>query len=73
MDLDLEVKIAIYRYFAETGGRPSVEEIGHRVGASVPEVTEAYRYLRDSRVAKLLVHAEIGRCCNQAFSHPTRD
>jgi hypothetical protein len=53
MDFDLEVKIAIYSYFAETGGRPSVEEISHRLDASAPEVTEANRRLRDLRVLVL--------------------
>src|SRR5215469_1845487 len=53
MDLDLEVKTAVYRYFAETGRRPSPDEITHRVGASVSEVTEAYRRLRGSRVLVL--------------------
>src|SRR5215469_10824710 len=53
MDLDLEVKLGIYRYFAETGRRPSLEEIAERVGASSYEVTEAYRRLRTSRVLLL--------------------
>jgi hypothetical protein len=53
MDLDLQVKIAIYGYFAETGGRPSLHEIAQRVGASSREVTEAYGRLRLSRVLVL--------------------
>jgi hypothetical protein len=50
MDIDLAVKLAIYRYFAETGNRPSPSEIGQRVGAAADEVAEAYRRLRDQRV-----------------------
>jgi len=53
MDLDLEVKLAIYRHFAETGRRPSVEDVGRRLGASADEVSEAYRRLRSSRVLVL--------------------
>jgi hypothetical protein len=53
MDLDLEAKIAIYRYFAEFGERPTLDEIVRRVGASSREVTEAYRRLRASRVLLL--------------------
>ena len=53
MDLDLQVKIATYRYFAETGGRPSLDEISHRVNASPREVTESYRRLQGSRVLVL--------------------
>jgi hypothetical protein len=49
VDLDLEVKLATYRYFAETGGRPSVDEIANRVGASPGEVAESYPRLRGSR------------------------
>jgi hypothetical protein len=51
--LDLEVKLAIYRYFAETGGRPSVDEIADRAGASPGEVAESYQRLRGSRVLML--------------------
>jgi len=53
MDLDLEVKLAIYRSFAETGRRPSHDEIALRVRASEKEVAEAYRRLRSSRVLLL--------------------
>jgi len=53
MDLDLEVKLAIYCYFAETGRPPSLDEIAHRVGASSHEVAEAYGHLRASRVLLL--------------------
>ena len=53
MDFDLAVKLAIYRYFAETGGRPSVDEIAHRVSAPAGEVAESYRRLRGSRVLVL--------------------
>jgi len=56
VDLDLEIKMAIYRHFAETGERPSVDEIARRVGVSTEDVSEAYRRLRVARV--LLLEAD---------------
>ena len=53
MDLDLEVKLAIYRHFAETARRPSPEEVAERVAAPVGEVLDAYRRLRAQRVLVL--------------------
>ena len=53
MDLDLEVKLAIYRHFAETARRPSPEDIAERVAAPVSEVLDAYRRLRTQRVLVL--------------------
>ncbi len=53
MDLDLEVKLAIYRHFAETARRPSPEEIAERVAAPVSEVLDAYQRLRAQRVLVL--------------------
>jgi hypothetical protein len=53
MDFDLQVKIAIYRYFAETGGRPSPEQISRRVDASAAQVAESYRRLCAARVLVL--------------------
>src|SRR5262245_48707342 len=56
MDRDLQVKLAVYGHFAETGRRPSPDEIGARVGIPVPEVRDAYRHLRARRV--LLLEAD---------------
>lgn len=53
MDFDLEVKLSIYRFFAETGGRPSPEQVAERAGARPGEVLEAYRRLRAQRVLVL--------------------
>ena len=53
MDFDLQVKMAIYRYFAETGGRPSPEEISRRVDAPAAQVAESYLRLRAARVLVL--------------------
>jgi alkylmercury lyase-like protein len=50
MDLDLQVKLAIYRRFATTGHRPEAAQIAREVGADVPTVLGAFRRLRAERV-----------------------
>jgi Alkylmercury lyase len=53
MDFDLEVKLAVYRHFAQEARRPTPEEVAARVEADVPAVLEAYRRLRAQRVLVL--------------------
>jgi hypothetical protein len=53
MSLDVEVKLAIYRHFAETGAAPRCEEIAERVGLTIGEATQAYQRLRTQRVLAL--------------------
>jgi len=53
MDLDLDVKLAVYLHFAETARRPSPEEVAGRVGVEVPAVLVAYQRLRAQRVLVL--------------------
>jgi hypothetical protein len=53
MDFDLEVKLAVYRHFAETARRPSPEDVAEVVRASAAEVIEAYSRLRSQRVLVL--------------------
>jgi hypothetical protein len=53
MDFDLEVKLAVYRHFAETATRPSPEDVGEVVRASAAEVIGAYSRLRSQRVLVL--------------------
>jgi Alkylmercury lyase len=53
MDLDLDVKLAIYHHFAETARRPSPKEIADRVGVDVTAALEAYQRLRAQRVLVL--------------------
>jgi len=57
MDLDLDVKLSIYRHFAATGARPSAEQIAARVNADVCDVLQAYRRLQ---AARLLVLEDYG-------------
>lgn len=53
MDFDTQIKLAIYRHFAETGRRPSPEDVAEQVGADVGNVLEAYPRLRAQRVLAL--------------------
>src|SRR5262245_40404285 len=53
MSLDTKIKVAIYRYFAESGQRPSLQVIADRVGGDVSSVREAFRRLRAERVLVL--------------------
>ena len=53
MSFELEVKLAVYRHFAETGVRPSCEHLAERVRVPVGEVAQAYQRLRGQRVLVL--------------------
>jgi hypothetical protein len=53
MSLDTQTKLAIYRHFAETGQRPSLQVVAERVRADVSSVREAYVRLRAQRVLVL--------------------
>ncbi len=53
MEFDTQVKLAIYHHFAETGRRPSPDDIASSVDADVDQVLDAYRNLRAERVLVL--------------------
>ena len=53
MDPDTQVKMAIYRHFAETGRRPSPVEVAELVGSDIGTVLDAYARLRAQRVLAL--------------------
>ena len=53
MDFDVQVKLALYRHFAETGHRPSPEDVAGRVGSDVNRVLGAYLRLRAQRLLVL--------------------
>ena len=53
MEFDIQVKLAVYRHFAETGRRPSPREVVERVGSDVKSVLDTYRRLRAQRVLVL--------------------
>jgi hypothetical protein len=53
MSFDTQTKLAIYRHFAETGQRPSLQVVAERVRSDVSSVREAYVRLRAQRVLVL--------------------
>ena len=53
MSLDTQTKLAIYRHFAETGQRPSLQVVAEHVGSDVRGVREAYVRLCAQRVLVL--------------------
>ncbi len=53
METDNQVKVAVYRHFAETGHRPSVSEVAKRSGRDTEQVLESYGRLRSQRVLVL--------------------
>jgi hypothetical protein len=53
MSFELDVKLAVYRYFAETGLSPSCDQIAERVGSPAGDVVQAYQRLRALRVLVL--------------------
>lgn len=61
--MDAEVKLAVYRHFADTGNRPAPEEVAERVGADTVGVIDSYERLRKLRV---LVVEDDGRSIRMA-------
>jgi hypothetical protein len=53
MDFDTQVKLAIYRHFAETGRGPLAAEVARLVGSDVKRVLDSYSRLRAQRVLAL--------------------
>ena len=74
MSFELEVKLAVYRHFAETGVDPSCDQVAEKVGIPAGEVVQAYQRLRVQRV---LVREDDGISVRMAppffrGSHPAR-
>ena len=63
MEFDVQVKLAVYGHFAETGKPPSAQKTAARIGADLEEVLDAYRRLRSQR---LLVLQENGASIRMA-------
>ena len=63
MEFDTQVKLAVYRYFAETGRSPSPKDVAQRVGSNVENVLDSYQGLRTQR---LLVLEEDGASIRMA-------
>jgi hypothetical protein len=52
-EFDIQVKLAIYKHFAETGQGPTPTEVAWRVNANVEEVLGVYKRLRIQRLLVL--------------------
>jgi len=63
MEFDIQVKLAVYSHFAETGHGPAPETIAERIDSDVENVLDAYRRLRAQR---LLVLEEDGSSIRMA-------
>src|SRR6201997_357622 len=72
MSLDRQTKLGIYRHFAETGQRPSLEAIAERVRSDVSSVREAYARLRTQRVLVLEPDGESIRMAPPFSGVPTQ-
>jgi hypothetical protein len=69
---DLDVKLAVYRHFAEHARRPGAESIARALGMSVPAVREAFARLRAQRVLVLEKDGESIRMAPPFSGVPTR-
>src|SRR3984893_476255 len=72
MSFDTQTKMAIYRHFAQTGQRPSLEVIADGVGSDVSRVREAYARLRAQRVLVLEADGESIRMAPPFSGVPTQ-
>jgi alkylmercury lyase-like protein len=50
MEFDIEVKLAVYRHFAETGHAPHVRTIAERLGVDEGAIRRSFGALRAARV-----------------------
>src|SRR5215813_12804845 len=72
MSLDTQTKLAIYRHFAETGQRPSLQDVAERVRADSGSIREVYTRLRQQRVLVLEPDGESIRMAPPFSGVPTQ-
>jgi len=72
MEFDVEVKLAVYRHFAETGRRPSLMETAERVGSDVDNVLDAYQRLMAQRLLVLEADGSSIRMASPFSGVPTQ-
>jgi hypothetical protein len=53
VDFDTQVKLCVYRHFADTGEAPAAVDVAGRLGCPAHAVVEAYARLRTQRVLLL--------------------
>jgi hypothetical protein len=72
MSLDTQIKLAVYRHFADTGQRPLLQLMAERVRSDVDSVREAYARLRAQRVLVLEPDGESIRMAPPFSGVPTQ-
>jgi hypothetical protein len=72
MDVDREVKLQVYRHFAETGTRPGVAVIASSLALTSRDVGESFRRLRAARVLYLEPDGETIRMAPPFSAVPTQ-
>jgi alkylmercury lyase-like protein len=72
MEFDVRVKLAVYSRFAETGHRPSPDEVAERIGSDVASVLESYQRLRAQRLLVLESDAKSIRMAPPFSGVPTQ-
>jgi hypothetical protein len=72
MNLDLEVKLAVYHYFAASGARPSTTQIAESVDADVAAVRASLGRLRAQRLLVLESDGESIRMAPPFSGVPTQ-
>lgn len=72
MEYDVQVKLAIYSHFAETGRGPSPTEVVGRIGSDVESVLDAYWRLRAQRLLVLEADGSSIRMASPFSGIPTQ-
>jgi hypothetical protein len=72
MEFDVEVKLAVYRHFAETGRRPSITETAEHVNSDANSVLDAYQSLRTQRLLVLEADGSSIRMASPFSGVPTQ-
>lgn len=72
MEFDVEVKLSIYNYFADTGERPAAAMIGEGLNSPSKAVIESYKRLRAQRVLVLEADDESIRMAPPFSGVPTQ-
>jgi len=71
VDFNTQVKLAVYRHFAESGAAPSVQTLAERLGVDASAVRKSYGELRAARVLWLEPDGETIRMAPPFSGVPT--
>ena len=72
MDFITQVKMAVYGHFAETGSRPSVEDVSARLGTNATSVVDAFKGLCTQRLLVLEADGSSIRMASPFSGVPTQ-